>query len=349
MKVLILGVNGFIGHSLTARILRDTDWQVYGMDIGDDRIQEHLGRPRFRFLEGDIGINREWIEYHVKACDVVVPLVAIATPKAYVDDPLRVFELDFEENLRIVRQAVKYDTRVVFASTSEIYGMCRDAAFNEETSPLVLGPIRKQRWIYACAKQLLDRVIWAYGQQGLRFTLFRPFNWIGPRLDDINTPKEGSSRVVTQFLGHLLRGEPIRLVDGGAQRRCFTHIDDGVEALMRILANRDGCADGRIFNIGNPDNDCSVRELAEQLVEIVASVPGHESLRRTARLIDVRAADYYGESYQDIQTRVPDLTNARLHLGWEPRVGLRDALERTVAYYVEAGTRPAVPAAAAAV
>jgi nucleoside-diphosphate-sugar epimerase len=348
MKVLVLGVNGFIGHSLTARILRDTDWQVYGMDIGSDRIQEHLGRPRFRFLEGDIGINREWIEYHVKACDVVLPLVAIATPKAYVDDPLRVFELDFEENLRIVRQAVKYDTRVVFASTSEIYGMCGDAAFNEETSPLVLGPIRKQRWIYACAKQLLDRVIWAYGQQGLRFTLFRPFNWIGPRLDDINTPKEGSSRVVTQFLGHLLRGEPIRLVDGGAQRRCFTHIDDGVEALMRILANRDGCADGRIFNIGNPANDCSVRELAEQLLEILARVPGYESTRRTGRLIDVPAAEYYGESYQDIQTRVPDLTNARTHLGWEPRIGLRDALERTVAYYVQAGTRPAVPAAAAA-
>ena len=348
MKILILGVNGFIGHSLTARILRDTGWQVYGMDIGEDRIHEHLGHPRFHFLEGDIAINREWIEYHVKKCDVVLPLVAIATPKAYVDSPLAVFELDFEQNLRIVRQAVQYDTRVVFPSTSEIYGMCADEVFSEETSPLVLGPIRKERWIYACAKQLLDRVIWAYGQRGLSFTLFRPFNWIGPKLDDINTPKEGSSRVVTQFLGHLLRGEPIRLVDGGAQRRCFTHIDDGVEALMRILANRDGCADGRIFNIGNPANDCSVRELAEQLVEILARVPGYESTRRTGRLIDVPAAEYYGESYQDIQTRVPDLTNARTHLGWEPRIGLRDALERTVAYYVQAGTRPAVPAAAAA-
>ncbi|TMA23685.1 MAG: NAD-dependent epimerase/dehydratase family protein, partial [Deltaproteobacteria bacterium] len=124
MKVLILGVNGFIGHSLTRAVLADTDWHVYGMDIGDDRIAEHVGHPRFHYIEGDIAINREWIEYHVKKCDVVLPLVAIATPRDYVQDPLRVFELDFEENLRIVRYAVKYRTRVVFPSTSEIYGMC---------------------------------------------------------------------------------------------------------------------------------------------------------------------------------------------------------------------------------
>lgn len=92
MKVLILGVNGFIGHSLTARILKDTDWEVFGMDLGSDRISEYLDHKRFRFLEGDISINREWIEYHIKKCDAVLPLVAIATPKTYVDAPLRVFD-----------------------------------------------------------------------------------------------------------------------------------------------------------------------------------------------------------------------------------------------------------------
>lgn len=334
MKVLILGVNGFIGHSLTQRILRETGWEVFGMDIGADRIREHLAHPRFHFLEGDIAINREWIEYHVKACDVVLPLVAIATPKAYVDDPLAVFELDFEQNLRIVRHAVRYDTRVVFPSTSEIYGMCTDAVFSEETSPLVLGPIRKERWIYACAKQLLDRVIWAYGDQGLRFTLFRPFNWIGPNLDDISTPKEGSSRVVTQFLGHLLRGEPIRLVDGGRQRRSFTFIEEGIDALMRIIANEGGCADGRIFNLGNPANDCSVAELAQHMISVLERFEGHEDVRRRTRIEEISAAEYYGENYQDIQTRVPDISNARTHLGWEPKVGLIEALERTTAYYV---------------
>jgi nucleoside-diphosphate-sugar epimerase len=339
MKILILGVNGFIGHSLTREILRDTDWQVFGMDIGDDRIAEHLGHPRFHFLEGDIGINREWIEYHVKKCDVVLPLVAIATPRDYVQDPLRVFELDFEENLRIVRYALKYRTRVVFPSTSEIYGMCEDETFSEETSNLVLGPIAKHRWIYSCSKQLLDRVIYAYGkQQGLRFTLFRPFNWVGPNLDHIETAKEGSSRVVTQFLGHLLRGEPLRLVDGGAQRRCITDIRDGVDALMRILRNEGGRADGQILNIGNPRNDCSIAELANLLIDILAGFDRWRAIRSTAVIEKVSAENYYGEGYQDIYTRVPDITNARECLGWEPRYSLRDALTYMVQHYVGAAS-----------
>ena len=105
-------------------------------------------------------------------------------------------------------------------------------------SELVLGPINKPRWIYACAKQLMDRVIWGYGMsEGLDFTLFRPFNWIGAGLDSIHTAKEGSSRVITQFLGHIVRGEDIKLVDGGAQKRAFTYIDDGIDALMQIIAN----------------------------------------------------------------------------------------------------------------
>ena len=121
--------------------------------------------------------------------------------------------------------------------------MCGDAEFDPEPSDLVLGPINKPRWIYACAKQLMDRVIHAYGmQEGLDYTLFRPFNWIGAGLDSINTAKEGSSRVITQFLGHIVRGEPIKLVDGGTQKRAFTYIDDGIAALMTIIANPGGIA-----------------------------------------------------------------------------------------------------------
>src|SRR5512144_3226609 len=274
MRVLILGVNGFIGNALTRRILTTTPWEVYGLDVGSERIEEFLGEKRFRFLEGDIAINREWIEYHVKKADVVLPLVAIATPAAYVKNPLAVFELDFEENLRIVKQAVRYGKRVVFPSTSEVYGMCPDTEFDEDSSHLVYGPIHKQRWIYSCSKQLLARVIWAYGTKGLQFTLFRPFNWFGPHLDDIDSPKEGSSRVLTQFLHNVLYGEPIKLVDGGSQRRSFTYISDGIDALMAILENRDGTADGGIFNIGNPANDLSVADLAQRLIAVVAAHPG---------------------------------------------------------------------------
>ena len=150
---------------------------------------------------------------------MIVPLVAIATPATYVREPLSVFELDFEANLPIARAAVKHRKHLVFPSTSEVYGMCRDSAFDPEESNLVYGPINKPRWIYACSKQLMDRVIHAYGQeQGLNYTLFRPFNWIGSGLDSLFETKEGSSRVVTQFLGQIVRGQPIQLVDGGQQR-----------------------------------------------------------------------------------------------------------------------------------
>lgn len=335
LKVLILGVNGFIGSSLTERILRDTDWEVYGMDMGTGKLDGSVGRPRFHFVEGDVTINREWIEYHVKKCDVILPLVAIATPATYVQDPLRVFELDFEANLDIVRKCVRYGKRVVFPSTSEVYGMSADPVFDEETSNLVLGPIRKVRWIYSCSKQLLDRVIAAYGQQqGLRYTLFRPFNWIGPKLDNVLEPKEGSSRVLTQFIGNILRGQDIRLVDGGAQRRSFTYIDDGTEALLRIIENKDQCAEGRIFNIGNPANDVSVRELAETLIALVKSYPEFAALADGTRLVQVSAQEYYGDGYQDVLTRVPSITNANTYLGWWPRTGLEEALRKTLDYHL---------------
>ncbi len=335
MRVLILGVNGFIGNALTERILQTTDWHVSGLDIGSDKIAAFLDDPRFTYLEGDIAINKEWIEYQIKKCDVVLPLVAIATPSTYVKEPLAVFELDFEENLRIVKQAVRYGKRVVFPSTSEVYGMCPDAEFDEDFSNLVYGPIRKQRWIYSCSKQLLDRVIWAYGEQGLAFTLFRPFNWFGPHLDDIDSPKEGSSRVLTQFLHNILYGEPIKLVDGGTQRRSFTYISDGIDALMAILENRGGCADGGIFNIGNPSNDLSIRELAKLLIREVGACPGYEETASKAQITDVTASDYYGEGYQDILTRVPSIRRARESLGWEPKVSMADGVRQTLAYYLK--------------
>ena len=327
-KILILGVNGFIGHHLSKRILETTDWQVFGMDMNSDRVTAFMDNPRFHFFEGDITINKEWIEYHVRKCDVVLPLVAIATPATYVKEPLRVFELDFEANLPIVRHCVKYGKRIIFPSTSEVYGMCADGEFDPHESNLVLGPIEKQRWIYSCSKQLMDRVIYAYGSMGqLDFTLFRPFNWIGAGLDSIHTAKEGSSRVITQFFGHIVRGEPIKLVDGGAQKRAFTYIDDGIAALMKIIANEGGVASGQIYNIGNPKNNFSVRELATMMLELSKHYPEYKSSAAKVKIIETTSGEYYGKGYQDVQNRVPKIDNTMKDLGWKPSVTMADALK----------------------
>jgi nucleoside-diphosphate-sugar epimerase len=333
-KICILGVNGFIGHHLSKRILADSDWEVYGMDMSSERLADELGHKRFKFFEGDITINREWIEYHIRKCDVVLPLVAIATPATYVREPLRVFELDFEANLPIIRSCVKYGKRVLFPSTSEVYGMCADGEFDPYASNLVLGPIDKQRWIYSCSKQLMDRVIYAYGSMGqLDFTLFRPFNWIGAGLDSIHTAKEGSSRVITQFLGHIVRGEPIKLVDGGQQKRAFTYIDDGIDALMKIIANPDGVASGKIYNVGNPRNNFSVRELAGMMLQLAKSYPEYKDNASKVQLVDVTAGEYYGKGYQDVQNRVPAIENTMQDLGWAPKVDMAAALRHIFEAY----------------
>ena len=334
MNILILGVNGFIGHHLSRRILDTRDWHIYGMDMRSDRLSDVIDDDRFHFFEGDITINLEWIEYHVKKCDVVLPLVAIATPAAYVQDPLAVFELDFEANLRIIRACERHKKRVIFPSTSEVYGMCEDAAFHPYESNFVLGPVPKSRWIYSCSKQLLDRVIAAYGQQrNLQYTLFRPFNWMGSGLDSIHTAKEGSSRVVTQFLGHIARGENIHLVDGGTQRRSFTDVEDGISALTAIVANEDGIANEKIYNIGNPANDCSIKELAATMIDIALSIPEYAEMASKVELVLTTAGEYYGKGYQDIETRVPYVENTMSELNWAPTVSLHDSLRKIFETY----------------
>src|SRR4051794_5412276 len=299
------------------------------MDMHSERVATLMDHERFHFFEGDITINKEWIEYHIRKCDTVLPLVAIATPATYVKEPLRVFELDFEANLPIVRAAGRHKKRLVFPSTSEVYGMSPDQQFDPETSSLVYGPISKQRWIYACSKQLMDRAIWAYGEkEGLDFTLFRPFNWIGAGLDSIPTAKEGSSRVLTQFFGHIVRGERINLVDGGRQKRAFTYIDDGIDALMAIIANKGGIASRNIYNVGNPRNNISVKELADTMVELALQYPEYRDAAKKVRIVKTTAERYYGRGYQDVQNRVPKIDNTMRELKWRPRVAMREALKR---------------------
>ncbi len=333
-SVLILGVNGFIGSAISERLLKSGKYEVYGMDLRCNYIENLMDHPDFHYFEGDVQINHEWIEYHVRKCDIVLPLVAIATPIEYTRNPLRVFELDFEENLKIVRYCAKYNKRILFPSTSEVYAMCDDENFDEDNSRLILGPIRMQRWIYSCSKQMLDRVIWAYGTKGLKFTLFRPFNWMGPKLDSLTSARIGSSRAITQLILNLVQGNPIQLIDGGAQKRCFTHVTDGIECLYRIIENEGGRCDGKIINIGNPDNEASIRELAEILVAKFEKHPLRRKFPPFAGYKEVESGAFYGEGYQDCQHRKPSIKNAGRYCDWRPVVPLDESIEKTLDFFL---------------
>jgi nucleoside-diphosphate-sugar epimerase len=293
-----------------------------------------LADNNFNFSNIDILKDIHKIEKHIEECDVVFPLAAIANPSVYVTKPLSVFELDFEANLAIIKIALKYKKRLIFPSTSEVYGMCTDEAFDEETSNCTTGPICKQRWIYSCSKQMLDRVIYAYGiSDNFQYTLFRPFNLIGTRLDDMFNATTEGQRVVTQFISNIYHQKHINLVDGGNQKRCFLDIADAVQALIKIIENENGCADQQIFNIGNPYNELSIKDLAYQIVDLAK---GYDKLKNFAEKVEIRSVDakeYYGKSYQDVARRSPSISKAQRLLNWNPVISMRESLTKIMDFY----------------
>lgn len=335
MKILILGINGFIGHRLTENILSKTDWEIDGMDLTSHRLENCLRYSRLHFQQGDITKDLDWIREKLAVCDVVLPLAAIASPSLYIKNPVKVFELDFEANLEIIKMTYAAKKRLVFPSTSEVYGMCENDEFDEETSNLILGPISKERWIYSASKQLLDRVIYAYGKHNdLKFTLFRPFNWIGPRQDEVFSSDAQHARVVSRFISDIIHGKDITLVNGGHQRRCFTYIDDGIEALMEIIENRDNCAQGQIFNIGNPHNNISIKDLAEKIKTLALAYPKYRELAENTKIVSIDEKEYYGNSYQDTINRVPSIKKAKQYLNWHPKTSIDIALNNTLDFYL---------------
>ena len=336
MNILITGINGFIGTHLTEYLLAHTESRIQGFDLYDDNLGDMLGKPRLSFKKGDLFQEDAWLEEQVESCDVVLPLAGIAKPAYYIKKPIWTFELDFEQNLKIVKWCAKHHKRIVFPSTSEVYGLGASEVFLEDETPLVTGPIVKTRWIYSCCKQMMDRMIFAYGQErGLQFSIFRPFNWVGPRLDSFKDAENHSARVVTQMIYDILYRGGVTLVDGGRQRRSFTWIGDAIEGLAAIIANKDGCADGQIFNIGNPGNQHSIQELAQFLVEEMKEMPAFREKASQAVLREAPAADYYGKTYEDVQDRVPSVEKMERLLGWQPKTPMRDLVRKTVAYYAE--------------
>lgn len=349
MNVLVLGAGGFIGSHLTDRLLREGH-DVFAIDIYDDKIAEFRSHPRLNFARQDIR-DREWdLDGAIRDADVVIDLIAYANPGLYIRIPLEVFRLNFTENLRIAESCVLHGKRLIQFSTCEVYGRTaasiptaglRDpedpihATFSEDTSELILGPVSKHRWIYSCAKQLLERVLHAYGlETGFNYTIIRPFNFIGPKIDFLVSEKDGIPRVFSFFIDALIQGTPMKVVNGGASRRCYTYIDDAINCAYRIVENPGGVCDRQIFNIGSPDNELTIRQLAETMRDIYAGkylAPG----MHLSEIVEVSGEEFYGAGYDDSDRRIPDITKARTLLGWEPKWKLHDLIEASMDFQMQ--------------
>ena len=336
MKIFVTGVNGFIGSHFLEMALAKTDWEIQGFDLSDSNIKQFLANPRFQMKTGDIFKEEDWLYQQIKQCDVLLPLIGIARPAYYIEKPFWTFELDFEQNLKLVKKCAEYGKRVIFPSTSEVYGIPdpNNNIMDEDKSNLTLGPISQSRWIYSCSKQMMDRVIFALGQErGLKFSLFRPFNWVGPRLDSFKEAAEHKGRTITQFIYDVLYTGKITLVNGGMQRRSFTWVGDGVEALIAIINNKDNQAEGQIFNIGNPANNYSIKEMAQIVVDEMKKFPCFREKAEKVEFVIENSDSYYGKNYADVQDRLKKKKKLEERLGWKPKTTLQDAIYYTLQWY----------------
>ena len=349
MKILNLGCSGFVGSHITERLLAEGH-TVIGVDVCSDKIEKFIDHENLVFIEDDIRNQRLNLDELVKASDLVIDLIAYANPGLYIKIPLEVFRLNFAENLKIAEACVRHKKRLLQFSSCEVYGKTvaniikdelsnpedpRYALFSEDKSDFILGHVGKHRWIYACAKQLLERVIHAYGiEQGFQYTIIRPFNFIGPKIDYLLDETDGIPRVFSFFMDALISGTQMKLVNGGHHRRCYTYIDDAIECIYRIVENPGNVCDKQIFNIGTPENEITMRELAVMMREIYAEKLLSPSSSLLPEIVEVSAEDFYGEGYEDSDRRIPDITKANRLLGWKPKWNLRDMLEITMRYYV---------------
>jgi UDP-apiose/xylose synthase len=344
-RIAVLGAGGFLGSHITPALARAGDWEIDAVDVQFEKLgPEHARIHRIRTRIDQPGV----IDDVVRRCDVVLSLTALCNPALYNTTPLEVIDASYSDLVPLAKACAVHRKRLIHFSTCEVYGRTamdvtgrpmRD--MNEEETGFFLGPLERERWTYACAKQLLERVIWAYGRhEGLEFTIIRPFNVIGARMDFIpGVDGEGVPRVLASFIAALLRGEELLLVDGGRQRRSFISAEDFVEAILAVLKRRDACR-GQVLNVGNPSNDITIRELAVALsgafaARLQGAPPG--------RLRDVPAEEVYGPGYDDTAERIPNIAKARRLLDWEPRMSIAETIPPIVNDYVARYAKSTTP------
>ena len=313
-KILITGGGGFVGSHLAEAEIRNGN-QVVALDLTPpDKVEHLLKDKNFRYVQGDI-LNKSLVESLVKEADLIYHLAAIACPKTYIEDPLMILNVNLGGLQLIIETAYRYNKKFVFSSSSEIYGKNLKVPWHEDDDR-VLGATKTSRWVYSTAKAVGEHYCYAYAQKGLKMAMCRFFNFYGPRLDFI-----GRGRVMPCFLEKFLTNQPVEVVEPGDQTRCFTYIDDGIEGILKVAHLPE--AEGEVFNLGAPD-ETTILELA-QLMKKIGNFQSN--------IVIVPAQKIYGEGYEDIFRRVPDITKAKQILKWEPKTKLKDGLEKTINYY----------------
>jgi UDP-glucose 4-epimerase len=311
---LITGGAGFIGsHLADAWIARGQDVTVLD-PAGDLKIRQLRAHPRFRTVRESV-LNRDILEGLVAWSDLVYHLAAVVGIEHYVGDPYQVLSVNINGTQEVLAAAFRHQKKVVFSSTSEVYGRSAAVPF-EEDGERVLGSTRTERWCYATSKAAGEHFCFAFARMGLEVVVLRYFNVYGPRLDQMDR-----GRVVTIFTGQLLRGEPLTVIGDGAQTRAFTYVDDAVRATVQAGLRPE--AVGQAINVGS-EEEVTIRDLAARMIRISGS---------SSPLIFVHQDAVYDQGYEDIPRRVPAVRRMRELLGVRADTPLDDGLKRTIEWF----------------
>ena len=318
-KILITGGAGFIGSHLAEKLLK-AGKEVFVIDdlsTGSLKNIAHLKNDKnFHFVKGTI-LDRKKVEKLVKKVHQIYHLAAAVGVKTVIDKPLESFLLNIKGTEIVLDAAAKYKIPVLIASTSEIYGKNNKLPFSEE-SDRIYGSAYHSRWGYGLSKGGDEFLALAFHREkGLPVVIVRLFNVIGPR----QTGAYGM--VVPRFVQQALSGKSITVYGDGYQTRCFAYIDDVVEALVRLMNNPK--AVGHIFNLGS-EEEISIKELAQKVKRLTCS---------KSRIAFLPYAKVYGETFDDMARRRPDLSKIKKLIDYQPRVTLEESLKKIIDYFHE--------------
>ncbi|MSP12259.1 MAG: NAD-dependent epimerase/dehydratase family protein [Chloroflexi bacterium] len=340
-RYLITGGAGFIGSHLAEALLEQGDDVTVIDDLSTGRmenIQHLLDHPNFHFVRASI-TDSAVLDRLASQVKTIVHLAAAVGVKLVVEHPVYTIETNVMGTEAVLKAGLRYNCKVLVASTSEVYGKGSKIPFSEEDDTL-LGATSKSRWSYAASKMVDEFLSLAYQREhGLQVVVFRLFNTVGPR------QRGRYGMVIPNFVRQAVQGDPITVYDDGLQSRCFCDVQDVIRAIIGLAENQD--VTGQVFNIGstteitildlarkvwhaaNPPSRILDKEKPSKALATALPQPATE----IERIIFVPYDQAYGEGFEDMRRRVPDISKIKQAIGWEPQISLDETLQHLVQSY----------------